>query len=63
MHSTRRLLYSGVTTPSQVVAWIGEKQIRALIVAGNRESVSPEIGQRAVRFLAAAFRVLNRERG
>jgi hypothetical protein len=54
------IVYRGVTTPSEVVAWLRSKPIRTLNVAGNREWVSPGIGERAERFLVAVFRQLGR---
>ncbi len=35
------IVYQGITRPSHSSAWIGEKGIRVLNVAGNRESKSP----------------------
>jgi hypothetical protein len=52
------IVYGRVSRPSQVVEWIIEKKIRILNVAGNRESVTPGIGDRAERFLIAVFRQL-----
>ena len=40
------LVFQGVTRPSQVVAWLGEKGVRVLNVAGNQELKSPGIGTR-----------------
>jgi hypothetical protein len=54
------IVYSGVTTPSDVVAWIEANRIGVLNVAGNRESVNPGIGERAEGFLVAVFRRLAR---
>jgi hypothetical protein len=52
------IVYGSVSRPSTVVAWMIEKKIRVLNVAGNRESVMPGIGERAERFLIAVFRPL-----
>jgi hypothetical protein len=45
-----------VTRPSQVVAWLAEKGVRVLNVAGNRESTAPGVGERVERFLGAVLR-------
>jgi hypothetical protein len=52
------IVYQHISRPSEVVAWIVEKQIRVLNIAGNRASVSPGIGERAEQFLAEVFRRL-----
>jgi hypothetical protein len=52
------IVYQGITKPSQVADWIIQNQIRTLNVAGNRESVSPGIGERVERFLIAVIRVV-----
>jgi hypothetical protein len=49
------LVYQGITRPSKVVAWIEEKGIRTLNLAGNRESAAPGIDARVERFLAMVF--------
>jgi hypothetical protein len=54
------ICYRGVTTPSEVAAWIEANRIGVLNVAGNRESVNPGIGERAERFLVAVFHQLAR---
>ena len=56
------LVFQGVTRPSQVVAWLWEKGVRVLNVAGNRESKSPGIGERAERFLGEVLLRLDRAR-
>jgi hypothetical protein len=54
-------LVDGVPTqPAEVTAWIEAEGVRVLNVAGNRESTEPGIGERAERFLVAAFRQLAR---
>jgi hypothetical protein len=60
-HKPFMIVYQGVTKPSQVVAWIGEKGVRTLNVAENRESNSPGIGARVERFLARVFKQLAAE--
>jgi hypothetical protein len=50
------VVFPRITRPSEVAGWITEKNVRTLNVAGNRESVSPGIGERAERFLVAVFR-------
>lgn len=52
------LVFQGVTRPSQVRAWLEEKGVRVLNVAGNRESKSPGIGERVERFLKEVLRRL-----
>jgi hypothetical protein len=52
------IVYRGATRPGEVRAWIVGKGIRALNVAGNRESKSPGIGDRVERFLGRVFRQL-----
>jgi hypothetical protein len=49
--------------PSAVAAWVREKGIRVLNVAGNREGQSPGIGDRAERFMTAVFRQFERAGG
>jgi hypothetical protein len=51
-------VFVGITRPSEVVAWIAENGVRVLNVAGNRESLSPGIGDRVERFMARVFRRL-----
>lgn len=41
--------------PSEVAAWIVEKGVKVLNVAGNREGTAPGIGQRTEAFLARVF--------
>jgi Domain of Unknown Function (DUF1080)/Circularly permutated YpsA SLOG family len=50
------LVFQRVTRPSQVVAWLEEKDIRVLSVAGNRGSKNPGVRRagRAVRGQSAA---------
>lgn len=50
------LVFQGVTKPSEVRAWLAEKGVRTLNVAGNRESKYPGVGERAERFLGVVFR-------
>jgi hypothetical protein len=45
-----------VTQPVRVADWIRETGVRVLNVAGDRESKSPGIGDRAEAFLARVFR-------
>src|SRR5262249_37921759 len=52
------IVFGGITRPSQVAAWIAEKGVRVLNVAGNRESKSPGIGARVERFMGEVFRRL-----
>jgi hypothetical protein len=56
------LVFGAQTRPSEAVAWIAENGIRVLNVAGNRERVSPGIGDRVERFMARVFRRLARAR-
>ena len=49
--------------PSQVAAWIGERSIRILNVAGSRESNAPGIGLSVERFLTELFRQLGHRPG
>ena len=56
-----QIVYNGITKPSQVVAWIGEKGVKVLNVAGNRESTTPGIGERVERFMREVFRRLAAE--
>lgn len=49
------IVYSGLTKPSEVAAWILERKARLAMVAGNHESVSPGIGERAERFIVAVL--------
>lgn len=44
--------------PGHAAAWIAENGIRALNVAGGRESKNPGIGERAEAFLVEVFRIL-----
>jgi Circularly permutated YpsA SLOG family len=50
------IVYRGATKPSQVQQWLAKMNVRILNVAGNRESVSPGIGDRVERFLGVVFR-------
>jgi hypothetical protein len=52
------LVYTGITTPSEVMAWIMANRIAILNCAGNRESVWPRIGERVERFMLAVLRKL-----
>jgi hypothetical protein len=52
------LVFVGITRPSEVAAWIVETGVKVLIVAGNRESVSPGIGERVEAFMGRVFRRL-----
>jgi hypothetical protein len=45
------LVFQGITRTSQVRAWLEEKAMRVLNIAGNGESKSPGIGERVERFL------------
>jgi Circularly permutated YpsA SLOG family len=45
------LVVDGLTQPAEVAAWIEAEGIRVLIVAGNRESTEPVIGEKVERFL------------
>lgn len=59
--SWRRRLYiveGGITTPNDVANWARSWRVRRLMVAGNRESSSPGIGERVERFLGRVFRIL-----
>jgi Circularly permutated YpsA SLOG family len=62
-HKPFMLVFQGVTRPSQVVAWLGEKGVRVMNVAGNRESKSRGIGERVERFLGRVFWLLGDSSG
>jgi hypothetical protein len=49
------LVIERLTWPSDVAAWIEAEEVRVLNIAGNRESSSPGIGERAYRFLVSVF--------
>ncbi len=48
----------GTVTPADVAAWLTEKGVTVLNVAGNTERTSPGIGAFAETFLAEVFRLL-----
>jgi hypothetical protein len=48
----------GVTTPRHVVRFLGDARVSRLMVAGNRESRDPGIGDRVERFLVVVFKSL-----
>jgi hypothetical protein len=51
----------GLTTPRQIFEWLTEAPyITRLLVAGNRASWEPGIGERVERFLLVVFRSLAR---
>ena len=53
----------GVSRPSHIVHWLRETpHVKVLMVAGNRESRAPGIGDRVERFLGVVFRELGRRR-
>jgi hypothetical protein len=52
------LVIEGLTLPADVVAWIEAEEIRALNVAGNRESTEPGIVERAEQFLVEMIGLL-----
>jgi hypothetical protein len=45
----------GVTTPRHVAEFIRESRVSRLLIAGNRESRDPGIGERVERFLIVVF--------
>ena len=47
--------------PSHVAAWLTERAVHILNVAGNRESDEPGIGERVERFLAEVLELLGHE--
>ena len=49
------LIRAGVTRPSDLTAWLVERSVQVLNVAGNRELTEPGIGARVERFLVAAL--------
>lgn len=49
---------AGCVTPGMVASAIDRYGYRTVLVAGNRESVSPGIGKRVERFLNIVFRLL-----
>jgi Circularly permutated YpsA SLOG family len=51
-----KIVNTGYTTPSEVVAWITSNRIGTLNCAGDRESVNPGIGEGTERFLTAVSR-------
>lgn len=57
-HKPFLLVHRTTTLSSDVVAWIQKHGVRVLNVAGNRESVSPGLGDRVERFLVRVFRQL-----
>jgi hypothetical protein len=55
---------AGVTRPSHVVEFLRDNpHVGVLLVAGNRESQSPGIGDRTVEFLYRLFRQLGHRMG
>jgi hypothetical protein len=52
----------GITTPRHVAGFLAEnRHIKILLVAGNRESASPEIGVRTEVFMGRVFALLEKE--
>jgi hypothetical protein len=49
---------AGLTTPRRIAGFIRESRVSRLLIAGNRESRDPGIGERVERFLVAVFRSL-----
>ena len=49
---------AGVTTPRHVIEFIRDARVLRLMIAGNRESRDPGIGERVERFLLRVFRSL-----
>jgi hypothetical protein len=54
-----------VSTPREIIGFLrnvrhDRRQVRTVLVAGNRESKYPGIGERSERFLTAVFRRLAR---
>jgi len=49
---------AGLTTPRHVVKFILESRVSRLMVAGNRESRDPGIGERVERFMMVVFKAL-----
>jgi hypothetical protein len=47
-----------LTTPRHIGGFIGESQISRLMVAGDRDSRDPGIGERVERFLIVVFKSL-----
>jgi hypothetical protein len=54
------LIFRGASRPSEIVAWIGEKDIRTLNVAGDREGNDRGIGGRVEAFMTRVFARLGR---
>ena len=49
---------AGLTTPRHIAEFSRESRVTTLMVAGNRESKQPGIGDRVVRFLIVVFESL-----
>ncbi|MGC1722334.1 MAG: putative molybdenum carrier protein, partial [Isosphaeraceae bacterium] len=49
---------AGLSTPRHIAEFIREARVRVLMVAGNRESKQPGIGEGVERFLLVVFRAL-----
>jgi hypothetical protein len=49
---------AGLTAPRQIAEFMRESRVSRLMVAGNRESRDPGIGDRAEWFLIVAFKSL-----
>jgi hypothetical protein len=49
---------AGLTTPRHIAEFIRESRVSRLMVAGNRESRDPGIGERVERFVIVVFRSL-----
>ena len=60
----KQLVYvkTGLTTPRHIAEFIRESRLTTLMVAGNRESRQPGIGERVERFLLIVFKSLGAER-
>jgi hypothetical protein len=48
---------AGVTTSRHIAGFIRESRVSSLMIAGNRKSREPGIGQRAGHFLIVVFRL------
>ena len=49
---------AGLTTPRHIAEFIRESRVSRLMIAGNRESREPGIGERVERFLLVVFKSL-----
>jgi hypothetical protein len=53
---------AGLSTPRIIAEVLAQSGVSVLMVAGNRESRQPGIGERVERFLLSVFELLGAER-